>query len=74
MLKREWIFRMDFSEEYYNSKRLYDRETINKAYAALMEELNDNVSRDYVPVEFFLNTLFSGLDDDDIDKYAYLNE
>lgn len=65
---------MDFSEEYYNSKRLYDRETINKASAALMEELNDNVSRDYVPVEFFLNTLFSGLDDDDIDKYAYLNE
>ncbi|MCX4249127.1 MAG: hypothetical protein OSJ65_05130 [Bacilli bacterium] len=65
---------MNFSEEYYNSKRLYDRETINKAYAALMEELNDNVSRDYVPVEFFLNTLFSGLDDDDIDKYAYLNE
>lgn len=62
--------RMDFSEEYYNSDNIYDRDTINKAYDALMDDLDASVSHDYVPVEFFLNTLFSGLDQVDMDKYA----
>lgn len=65
--------RMDFFEEYYNSSTTYDRDTINREYDKLMDDIDGNVSHDYVPVEFFLNTLFSGVEGADMDKYAYDN-
>lgn len=67
----EYVKRREyFIKEYCNSEKSYDRDTINKAYDALMCEMDANVSHDYLLVELFLNTLFSGLDTIDMDKYA----